>query len=304
MDKFDDAIYLFKMGSHMSQSYYNKPIVVTYSGGKDSDLNIEVAKASGEPFEVYSRHTSADAPQTVYHIRDKFKQLELDGIKCTIDIPRYKDGSQITMWNLIPRKLMPPSRFARYCCSDLKESGCENRVIATGVRWSESRKRKNRAEIETITPNIKNRTAINKEIMLINDNSDRRKVIEHCELKGKAVVNPIIAFETNEVWDVLNEHKIVTNPLYEMGYDRVGCVGCPLANKCQKKKEFRDFPSYKDNYIKAFDRMLEIRKSLGKQSTWKSGEEVFLWWLEDENISGQLSFDEDGEIYEDLMRGY
>lgn len=71
MDKFDEAIELFKMGSRMSLNYQERPIVVTYSGGKDSDVLLEVALASGEPFEVHNNHTTADAPQTVYHIREK-----------------------------------------------------------------------------------------------------------------------------------------------------------------------------------------------------------------------------------------
>lgn len=154
MDKFDNAIELFKMGSRISQRNYGQPIVVTYSGGKDSDVLLEVAKASGEPFEVHNSHTTCDAPPTVYHIRKKFRELELQGIKCTIERPTYK-GEYISMWSLIPRKLMPPTRLVRYCCSVLKETGCANRMIATGVRWEESTARRQRAEFETITSNKK-----------------------------------------------------------------------------------------------------------------------------------------------------
>ena len=46
------------------------------------------------------------------------------------------------MWSLIPQKMIPPTRLARYCCEILKEGGGEGRFITTGVRWSESRKRK------------------------------------------------------------------------------------------------------------------------------------------------------------------
>lgn len=69
-------------------------------------------------------------------------------------------------------------------------------------------------------------------------------------------------------------------------------------------KEFADFPTYKIAYIKAFQNMIDYRKSLGKPTKWKSGEDCFLWWMEDENIEGQLSFDFDGNIYDDLVRNY
>lgn len=144
MDLEKKSIERIRTASEMSLHYYEQPLVCTYSGGKDSDVMLELFKRSGVPFEVHNSHTTADAPQTVYHIRDVFRDLELQGIKCNIDYHVQSDGSRITMWNLIPIKLMPPTRLTRYCCSALKESGCANRMIATGVRWDESTKRKDR----------------------------------------------------------------------------------------------------------------------------------------------------------------
>lgn len=313
MDKFDDAIELFKMGARMSLRYQERPIVVTYSGGKDSDVLVEVALASGMPFEVYNSHTTVDAPQTVYHIRNRFKQLEEKGIKCTIGHGEFK-GQRATMWYLIEQKIMPPTRRVRYCCSVLKESGCEGRVIATGVRWEESAQRRTRKEIEAITSKKANKVGFNRkeeaeqlsfindgEIMLQNDNDDRRKVIEHCQLKNKIAVNPIIGLKDKDIWEITDWLNIEKNPLYEMGYDRVGCIGCPLARTCQRKKEFDDFPKYKEAYIRAFDRMLKERKRRGIETTkWKTGEEVFAWWMNEETTAGQLWFDEDGELHEGI----
>ena len=97
MDFLDHAIEIFKLGSKTSERRYGKPIVVTYSGGKDSDALLEVAKASGVNFEVHHSHTTCDAPQTVYHVREKFKQLEKEGIKCNIEHPTYKGGGNINV---------------------------------------------------------------------------------------------------------------------------------------------------------------------------------------------------------------
>mgnify|MGYP007053700593 CR=1 FL=1 len=57
---------------------------------------------------------------------------------------KYKDGSPMTMWNLIENKQMPPTRLARYCCAKLKETSTPNRFIALGVRKAESTGRKGR----------------------------------------------------------------------------------------------------------------------------------------------------------------
>lgn len=128
------AIRRIQFASEMSQWHYGLPLVCAYSGGKDSDVMLELFRRSGIPFEVNNSHTTADAPQTVYHIRNVFKNLELKGIKCEIDYHKMPgNGKAVTMWNLIPRKLMPPTRIVRYCCSVLKESYGNKRFIATGV---------------------------------------------------------------------------------------------------------------------------------------------------------------------------
>ncbi len=131
MDKEHKAIKRLQEASEMSLNYYGKPLVITYSGGKDSEVLLELAIRSGIDFEVNHSHTTADAPQTVYHVREVFAAMENRGIKCTIDYPK------MSMWQLIPKMKYPPTRLYRYCCSYLKEGSCKHRMIATGVRWAE-----------------------------------------------------------------------------------------------------------------------------------------------------------------------
>ena len=138
--KIDDSYDVLRLAAEMSKEYYKKPLIITYSGGKDSDVMLELAIECLEPneFEVMNSHTTVDAPETVYYIKEKFKKLNEMNIKTTIQYLRYKDGSFKSMWNLIVKKDMPPTRLARYCCVELKETSTPNRIIATGVRASES----------------------------------------------------------------------------------------------------------------------------------------------------------------------
>lgn len=87
MDKEQKAIERLKEAADMSLSCYGKPLIITYSGGKDSEVLLELAIRSGINFEVNHSYTTADAPQTVYHIRKVFKDLEEQGIKCGINYP-------------------------------------------------------------------------------------------------------------------------------------------------------------------------------------------------------------------------
>jgi|UniRef100_UPI003FF0CD66 phosphoadenosine phosphosulfate reductase len=285
MDLEQKAIKRIQVASEMSLYHYGKPLVCTYSGGKDSDVMLELFRRGGIPFEVHNSHTTADAPQTVRHIRDVFKKLEMDGIKCAIEMPTYK-GERTSMWKLIPQKLIPPTRIARYCCAVLKETGCANRFIATGVRWDESVQRKNREEFEKLGATKATKEKFTS-VMLMNDNDARRRMNEHCMQKKKMVVNPIIDWKDSDVWEYINSENIPTCELYQWGYYRVGCIGCPMAGK-KRYKEFADFPKYKNLYIHAFDRMVKERKSRGLPCQWKNGNDAFLRWMDDENIEGQM----------------
>ena len=135
------AIKKIKTAAAISEQYYGKPLVVTYSGGKDSDVLLDLVLRSDIDFEVVHSHTTVDAPQTYYHVNDVFQKLNNKGIKCTRLYPKYQ-GERITMWSLIPKKLMPPTRLVRYCCNVLKEHSTPNRFISLGVRRSESRNRR------------------------------------------------------------------------------------------------------------------------------------------------------------------
>lgn len=285
MDLEQKAIKRIQVASEMSLYHYGKPLVCTYSGGKDSDVMLELFRRGGIPFEVHNSHTTADAPQTVRHIRDVFKKLEMDGIKCAIEMPTYK-GERTSMWKLIPQKLIPPTRIARYCCAVLKETGCANRFIATGVRWDESVQRKNREEFEKLGATKATKEKFTS-VMLMNDNDARRRMNEHCMQKKKMVVNPIIDWKDSDVWEYINSENIPTCELYQWGYYRVGCIGCPMAGK-KRYKAFADFPKYKNLYIHAFDRMVKERKSRGLPCQWKNGNDAFLRWMDDENIEGQI----------------
>lgn len=113
---------------------------------------------------------------------------------------------------------------------------------------------------------------------------------------GSTVVNPIYDWRDVDIWEYIRQNNIEVNPLYSRGYDRVGCIGCPLAPYHQRVKEFKDYPKFKQMYISAFNRMLANRKARGKEAKWKSGEEVFEWWMEinKHEVKGQYNlFDED-----------
>lgn len=291
MDKEKIAIERLKAASEMSLAYYKQPLVVCLSGGKDSAVIQELALRAKIPVEFMHSHTTADAPETVYFIRSEFKRLEELGKKCVVSMPTYK-GKPVSMWSLIPQKKMPPTRLVRYCCAVLKETGGAGRFIATGVRWAESiSRKKNRAIWE------RQHKEPEKRILLNNDNDDKRMLFESCRLQAKRVVNPIVDWSDEDVWAFIQDAEIPMNPLYKEGQCRVGCVGCPMAGTKGREAEFSRWPTYKQAYIRAFEKMIEAREDRGLPSAWKTGQDVFNWWMEYDVLPGQMEFtDEDLEV--------
>ena len=145
-EKVAQARKALRLAAEMSRTYYNDKLVLTYSGGKDSDVMLHLALSclTVDDFEVINSHTGIDAPPTVKHIRNTFEKLNKSGIKATIHIPRYPNGKQISMRSLIVKNVYPPTRTARYCCKYLKETSVPNRLCALGVRGAESSNRKGR----------------------------------------------------------------------------------------------------------------------------------------------------------------
>lgn len=271
MSKEQAAYIRLQDAAHRSERYYEKPLLLCYSGGKDSDALVQLAFESGIDFEIVHSHTTADAPETVRYIRERFKEWEGKGINCMIEYPHYK-GVRTSMWALIPQKILPPTRVIRYCCEILKETSGDGRACATGIRWAESLKRKQRGVNEAIAKKKEEK------IILMNDNDDKRLLNERCMMHHKTICNPIIDWSDAEVRDFLTDRKVEGNPLYKCGFSRVGCIGCPMASK-HRWEEFRMFPKYRDLYIKSFNKSLEINK--GKKLSFKDGYEMFLWWMEE-----------------------
>lgn len=220
---------------------------VAISGGKDSDVILKLCELAGVKFDVHHQHTTADAPQTVYYVRD-IKE-------CEVDKPKK------SMWQLIAEQGVPPTRRMRYCCDVLKErTGEIGDTVYIGVRASESN---NRKQLGMVT-----------------------------FYKDKNMIRPIFNWTDEEIWSYIIKNNLPYNPLYDQGWDRIGCIGCPLNSKSQKK-ELSMNPKYQENYLRAFGKMLEYRKSKGMETQWKTPEDVMKWWIgeckKQDVIDGQCS---------------
>lgn len=270
-----------------------EPYHLCYSGGKDSDVIRILAQIAGVKHEIHHNLTSVDAPETVRYVKTIPEVI--------IDIPHDKNGKRVSMWSLIVKKGLPPTRIMRYCCAELKEKGGKGRMLITGVRSAESVKRAKKAgmikiigkpkTVQKIAENFGADYEISQAggLVMNMDNDPNRRLVEHCYRTTTTMINPILDWSDSDVWEFLRYYGCRSNPLYYCGKKRVGCIGCPMVTSRKRVEDFERYPKYKNLYIKAFDRMIEANSD--KNYSWKTGQDVFDWWTGYD--SNQLSFFDD-----------
>ena len=243
---------------------------LAFSGGKDSVVIKALADMAGVKYDAHYQLTSVDPPELVQFVKSH-KDVQIDCNRYPDDYKNEKlRGKQITMWNLIPEKGMPPTRLARYCCEALKESAGHDRFVITGVRKAESvRRAKNRGGLELAEKKTQRMENYDP------DNPDEG-MIHNCMRYARKHLNPIIDWTTDEVWEFIRDFNVPYCKLYDQGYKRLGCIGCPMASK--QAEELEKNPKYKRAYIRAFEKMLE---KLDGETIWETPQDVYDWWIRD-----------------------
>lgn len=264
---------------------------VADSGGKDSTCVVKLCEMAGVKFDAHYNATTIDPPQLVRFIRQHHPETE-------IEKPEY------TMRELIIKAQHPPTRYMRYCCAKIKETRGKGRIVVTGVRWAESLNRRKKRGLVNIDGEKARKIAdeLGAEhrddrygIILNTDNDENRRTVEMCYRTHQTLVNPIIDWTDEDVWQFIKRNNVPYCELYDCGFKRLGCVACPLGGSASMQRALEFFPQFKKFYIRTFDEMLDARRKAGKpiDRHWTDGESVLRWWI-----------GKGGESKDELQRGF
>lgn len=202
---------------------YDGEIEVAYSGGKDSDVILQLAKESGIRYRAIYRNTTIDPPGTIAHAKE---------MGCEILQPR-----KYTFAQLVQRKGLP-SRFRRFCCQELKEYKVLDKCIM-GVRKAESRARNERYSEPTQCRFYGSKK-------------------NHVE-----AIYPILDWSDEDVVAFLVDRNIKVHHLYyrEDGTidpkKRLGCMCCPLASRENRIEEFKKHPGMVKFYLRNLQKFFD-----------------------------------------------
>lgn len=152
-----------------------------------------------------------------------------------------------------------PTRTGRWCCELYKEQGGNGRFKFVGVRAEESKRRKG------LWVTVK-------------------------QTKGGAILAPILYWTEKDVWDFIKQRGLKYPSLYDEGFKRLGCVGCPLGGN-KRRVEFKRWPKYEEMWKRGALRWwLKYKDKLKPDGTFyfahkfPTFESYWAWWMEEKNV--------------------
>ena len=262
--KIHKAVELLRLWEPMALKMSPDGYWLAYSGGKDSDCILELAKMAGVKYRPVYNVTTIDPPELVRYIKREHPEVEFSRQEKTLLTEMVENKSC----------LAPPTRLARWCCERYKEVGGNGMAKVLGVRVAESPRRK------TLW-----KTVINNR-------------------KSGKIICPIVYWTDDDVWEFHKQRDLKYCHLYEEGFNRLGCVGCPMAGTEGQLKAFARWPKYELLWKRAFKRFWEKWHGVPKRDgspryfeDFGDWETFWEWWIsgtsktEDEQCQGMSLFD-------------
>ena len=174
---------------------------------------------------------------------------------------------ELTMFQLIEKWCFLPTGNARFCCAVLKERGGHDRLVITGIRKSESHRRSKRSMFE----------------------------ISYTD-KTKRIINIILDWTDKDVWNYIKYLKLPYPKLYDEGWKRIGCIGCPMTSTKERHRQFKRYPNHKLAYLNTIKKALAVKPSFHFGT---DAETYFDWWLSNMSVRKYKGLKEQRDFLEE-----
>lgn len=252
-EKIRESVALIRKGEKLAlmmqpdQGYF-----VGFSGGKDSQVALELCKMAGVKFRAVYNVTTNDPPANVLFIRKHYPEVEFS---------HPKDN----FFRLVEKKGLPTMRF-RYCCEVLKEGGGKGSVVITGVRHDESNMRKQYKQVM--------KRGKTKEQSESKDLDEMERLDFQCvNGSDKFMLYPMLEWTELDVWKFIAKYHLPYNPCYDLS-NRIGCMFCPFSSKEQIETYAETFPKYYERLKQSLQAFLDRKDHFVLTTV----DEYLDWW--------------------------
>ena len=236
--KIERAIKLIQSAGKIAKEH-GQPLEIAYSGGKDSDVILELAKMSGVEYRAIYKNTTIDQPGTIRHALDNDVEMVMP---------------KVSFFEIIRKKGFP-TRRARFCCEVLKEYKILDYIVL-GIRRDESVKRAKRYKEPEVCRTYNKKEKVRQYFPILDwKKEDVAKFIELRKIK----CHPLYYDEKGS----FHPER------------RLGCMCCPLANKNTRLNEFKKYPNLVKCWIKAGDLFLKNHPNCKTLNKFKNAKEMF-----------------------------
>ena len=256
--KVEKAIAVFKQYEQLAFDYDPDGYYLCFSGGKDSVVLRDLAQRAGIKATINYNVTGIDPPELVRFIRKEHPDVKFH-------------RSERPFFRTLVESKGVPTRKLRWCCNLYKERGGEGKVKVLGVRAAESPRRKQNWRI--LTP-------------------WKKGGVSGTEVESWCIC-PILYWTDEDIWDYIKQNNIPYCSLYDEGFKRLGCIGCPMVMK-HREEQFRRWPKYERLWKKAlkeyWERQMEKHQGTINSRTGRpyfacrfdSPEHLWKWWMTNE----------------------
>ena len=276
-DKVAYSIDLLKRGEKLAKALNpTDGYIVGFSGGKDSQVLLDLVKRSGVLYKAHYSVVSIDPPENVYFIRENYPE-----VKFVHHHPNF--------FRLVEQKGLP-TIWHRFCCAKLKEGIGAGSVCLVGVRAEESKKRAAYTELDIRSRRKEHEGMRGKRTLQQIEENEHRCI----KGKDKVMLYPLLKWTETDIWQYIKERHIAVNPLYEE-HKRVGCMFCPFAKRNEVQQWCKRYPKFKERLLKSLQIYLDKREWQDKKEV-RSAEDYFEWWLSGKKLDEYISLKRQTEI--------
>lgn len=192
------------------KEHKNLPVYVSFSGGKDSLVVLDLARSSLKQRELkaFFLNTGIEFPETVEFVRNFCRERE---------IPLIEANAGSTFREQVG-KFGPPAKDFRWCCKVCKLASAGDFELGKGASSQKG--------------------AIGGVAYLTVDGKRKHESFSRARIAASET-NPFVPAQLNifpirdwkaiEVWLYIHWRQLPYNPLYDLGFERVGCWLCPSA---------------------------------------------------------------------------